>query len=80
LASDTSLREATDVVAREKRDLPPTEAPAPADARTEPIESLAFAGEGLVRPHHATDRLENINAVFDRMKADTIDGRVVMTL
>lgn len=80
MASDTSLREATDVVAREKRYLPPTEAPAPEDARADPIETLALAGEGPVKSHHVTDRLENINANFDRMKAGIIDGRVVMTL
>jgi hypothetical protein len=80
LDSDTSLREATDVVAREKRYLPPTDAPAPEHARADPIETLAFAGEGLVKTHHATDRLESINANFDRMKAGIIDRRVVMTL
>lgn len=48
--------------------------------RADLIESLAFAGEGLVKSHYSTDRLDNINAIFDRMKAGTIDGRVVMTL
>jgi propanol-preferring alcohol dehydrogenase len=48
--------------------------------RADLIESLAFAGDGLVASHYSTDRLDNINAVFDRMKAGSIDGRVVMTL
>jgi alcohol dehydrogenase, propanol-preferring len=48
--------------------------------RADLIESLAFAGDGLVTSHYSTDRLENINQVFDRMKAGAIDGRVVMTL
>jgi propanol-preferring alcohol dehydrogenase len=48
--------------------------------RADLIESLAFAGDGLVASHYSTDRLENINQVFDRMKAGAIDGRVVMTL
>ena len=48
--------------------------------RADLIESLAFAGDGLVKSHYSTDRLDNINAIFDRMKAGTIDGRVVMTL
>jgi propanol-preferring alcohol dehydrogenase len=48
--------------------------------RADLIESLAFAGDGLVASHYSTDRLENINQVFDRMKAGAIDGRVVMML
>lgn len=43
-------------------------------------EALQFAGEGKVTSHYSTDRLENINTVFDAMKAGRIDGRVVMTL
>ena len=48
--------------------------------RADLIESLAFAGDGLVASHYSTDRLDNINQIFDRMKAGTIDGRVVMTM
>ena len=48
--------------------------------RADLIESLAFAGDGLVKSHYSTDRLDNINAIFERMKAGNIDGRVVMTL
>ena len=48
--------------------------------RADLIESLAFAGDGLVRSHYSTDRLDNINQIFERMKAGTIDGRVVMAM
>lgn len=48
--------------------------------RQDLIESLEFAAAGKVRAHYTTDRLENINAIFERMKAGTIDGRVVMQL
>lgn len=41
-------------------------------------ESLTFAEMGKVRATVATDRLENINAVFDRMRAGTIEGRIVL--
>jgi alcohol dehydrogenase, propanol-preferring len=41
-------------------------------------EALTFAGEGKVKAHYTTDRIDNINAIFDRMKAGAIDGRVVM--
>lgn len=43
-------------------------------------ESLQFAAEGKVSAHYSTDKLDNINKVFDRMKTGQIDGRVVMTL
>ncbi|NMG64238.1 alcohol dehydrogenase AdhP [Azoarcus indigens] len=43
-------------------------------------EALAFAGEGKVASHFSTDRLENINNIFARMKEGRIDGRVVLTL
>ena len=40
-------------------------------------ESLQFAAEGKVRAV-ATERLENINHVFDRMRSGQIEGRVVL--
>jgi propanol-preferring alcohol dehydrogenase len=43
-------------------------------------ESLAFAAEGKVRAHYATDRLENVNEIFDRMRRGAIEGRVVMRI
>ena len=41
-------------------------------------ESLAFAAMGKVAATVATDRLENINDVFARMHAGTIEGRIVL--
>lgn len=43
-------------------------------------ESLQFAGEGKVASHFSWDKLENINAIFDRMKEGKIDGRIVVDL
>ena len=43
-------------------------------------ESLDFAAHGKVRATVSTDRLENINAVFGRMRAGAIEGRVVLDL
>jgi alcohol dehydrogenase, propanol-preferring len=48
--------------------------------RNDLTEALAFAGEGKVASHFAWDSLDNINAIFDRMKAGTIDGRVVLRI
>jgi alcohol dehydrogenase, propanol-preferring len=42
-------------------------------------EALAFAAEGKATAHYTTDRLDNINTIFDRMRQGAIDGRVVMT-
>jgi propanol-preferring alcohol dehydrogenase len=39
---------------------------------------LAFAGEGAVKATVQTERLEDINGVFDRMRAGQIEGRVVL--
>ena len=43
-------------------------------------EALEFAGEGKVRTVCTTDRLDNINAVLDRMRQGRIEGRVVMRM
>jgi propanol-preferring alcohol dehydrogenase len=43
-------------------------------------EALAFAGEGKVHTIYTEDRLDNINAVFERMKQGDIEGRVVMRI
>lgn len=43
-------------------------------------EALAFAGEGKVHTVCSEDRLDNINAVFDRMREGRIEGRVVMRM
>jgi propanol-preferring alcohol dehydrogenase len=41
-------------------------------------EAVDFAARGLVRSTIETARLEDINAVFDRMRAGKINGRVVL--
>jgi propanol-preferring alcohol dehydrogenase len=43
-------------------------------------EALAFAGEGKVATHFSYDSLDNINAIFDKMRDGAIDGRVVMQI
>ena len=43
-------------------------------------ESLEFAAQGKVKAHYTTNKLENINAIFEQMKAGGIDGRIVMTI
>jgi propanol-preferring alcohol dehydrogenase len=43
-------------------------------------EALAFAARGEVASTFAWDELENVNAVFDRMRQGTIDGRVVLRM
>jgi propanol-preferring alcohol dehydrogenase len=43
-------------------------------------EALEFAGEGKVRVTCKEDRLDNINAIFDRMKQGDIEGRIVMRI
>jgi len=43
-------------------------------------EALAFAGEGKVHTIFTEDRLDNINAVFERMKQGDIEGRIVMRM
>ena len=39
-----------------------------------------FAEEGKVRATVSTDRLENINTVFQHMREGTIEGRVVLDM
>lgn len=43
-------------------------------------EALAFAGSGEVKSHFEWDRLENINAIFDKMLAGEITGRIVLDM
>ncbi|WFF42011.1 alcohol dehydrogenase AdhP [Salinicola endophyticus] len=43
-------------------------------------EALDFAGEGKVKATVHADKLENINAIFDRMIAGQIEGRVVLDM
>ncbi|MEM0934597.1 MAG: alcohol dehydrogenase AdhP [Pseudomonadota bacterium] len=48
--------------------------------RNDLAEALQFAGEGKVTSHFSWDKLENINAIFDKMRAGQIDGRVVLQM
>ena len=48
--------------------------------RMDLIEALRFAAEGKVASHYSMDRLENVNGIFDRMRAGKIEGRVVMAI
>ncbi|EHL96906.1 alcohol dehydrogenase [Acetobacteraceae bacterium AT-5844] len=43
-------------------------------------EALEFAGEGKVKATIATEKLENINSVFDRMRQGAIEGRIVLDM
>jgi alcohol dehydrogenase, propanol-preferring len=48
--------------------------------RADLAEALEFAGEGKVKARVEAEPLLNINAIFDRLRAGTVDGRVVVTL
>jgi len=48
--------------------------------RNDLAESLAFAAEGKVAAHYSTESLDDVNAIFDRMRAGKIDGRIVMEI
>jgi propanol-preferring alcohol dehydrogenase len=43
-------------------------------------EALQFAGEGLVKATVSTDKLENINQVFEKMHQGKIEGRIVLDM
>lgn len=43
-------------------------------------ESIDFAARGKVRAHISTDKIENINDIFDRMHKGQIEGRVVLDM
>ncbi|GGX65993.1 alcohol dehydrogenase [Tateyamaria omphalii] len=48
--------------------------------RLDLAESLSLAAEGLIQTHFAWDKLENINTIFERMKAGQIEGRIVLEI
>jgi alcohol dehydrogenase, propanol-preferring len=48
--------------------------------RADLAECLQFAADGKVKSHYSVERLEDINSIFDRMRAGTIDGRIVMEI
>ncbi len=43
-------------------------------------EAIAFAAQGQVKATVAAEPLENVNAVLDRLRAGTIEGRVALVL
>ncbi|MET0529115.1 MAG: alcohol dehydrogenase AdhP [Microvirga sp.] len=48
--------------------------------RLDLAECLQFAGEGKVKVHYSVEPLEEINHIFDRMRENKIDGRVVLKI
>ncbi len=48
--------------------------------RQDLVEAIDFAAEGKVKSHYSWGKLDDINAIFDRMKKGEIDGRVVMAI
>jgi propanol-preferring alcohol dehydrogenase len=75
--------------------LPPGEFPAPifdivlkritvrgsiVGTRQDLTEALAFAADGKVRAHIHRAPLEDVNAVFEGLKAGTVDGRMVLEM
>jgi propanol-preferring alcohol dehydrogenase len=48
--------------------------------RKDLTEALAFAAEGKVRAHIHPAALEDVNQVFEALKAGTVDGRMVLNL
>lgn len=48
--------------------------------RLDLAEALALAAEGKVKTTFSWDKLDNINAIFDRMREGSIDGRIVLEI
>ena len=48
--------------------------------RLDLMESMGFVAEGLVRTVFTEERLDDINAVFDRMRLGDIEGRIVIRI
>jgi len=43
-------------------------------------DTLQLAARGLVKCNYTSARMENINDVFDEMRAGKIDGRIVLEI
>ena len=43
-------------------------------------EALQFAADGKVKSHYSMDKLENINAIFEKMGKGQIEGRIVISI
>lgn len=48
--------------------------------RLDLTECLIFAAEGKVKVHYTIEHLNNINNIFDKMRAGQIQGRIVMKI
>lgn len=48
--------------------------------RKDLIECLNFAAEGKVAVQYTKDKLENINKIFENMKAGEIQGRIILDI
>lgn len=48
--------------------------------RLDLAECLAFAAEGKVKVHYTLEHLNDINSIFDKMRAGQIQGRIVMKI
>lgn len=48
--------------------------------RTDLDDVLRFAADREVRPVYSVEPVEHINAVFDRLRANRVEGRVVLTM
>ena len=48
--------------------------------RMDLAQCLQFAGDGKVKVHYTVEPLKNINSIFDRMRDNKIDGRVVLKI
>lgn len=48
--------------------------------RQEAIETLEMAARGIIKTHFRTEKLENLNEVFEEMHSGKLQGRVVLDL
>jgi propanol-preferring alcohol dehydrogenase len=48
--------------------------------RLDLAECIQFAADGKVKVHYSVESLEDINSIFDRMRENQLDGRVVMKI
>ncbi len=48
--------------------------------RMDLVESLEFVARGQVKTHFTVESLDNINAIFDKMREGKIDGRIVLSI
>mmetsp|Transcript_2081 Transcript_2081/g.2166 ORF Transcript_2081/g.2166 Transcript_2081/m.2166 type:complete len:408 (+) Transcript_2081:70-1293(+) len=46
--------------------------------RQDLVETLDFAARGLIKASVETDNLENINHIFDKLRASQVEGRIVL--